>query len=229
MNATPKFAVAALAALLVVTEAHAMRWYSPNTGRWLSRDSIGESGGLNVYAFAQNDPIGRIDILGLCAGKCGVKSLDFVGQGWTKTATGFQFNFDVVIKYKEGNGYDPSCCRYVQWVQAKALTVNGKLGAGTSAGGTPMDGNLHVDSWPYKGDSDTNPSGGVYTDLDSADDVFKGQDTPSWGGFNYGDAIDYDMRFEGRVIDICSKSKIVKKKNFKITAIGPWPNLKYDP
>ena len=44
MNATPKLAVAALAALLIVTEAHAMRWYSPNTGRWLSRDPIQDPG-----------------------------------------------------------------------------------------------------------------------------------------------------------------------------------------
>jgi len=71
MNATPKFAVAALAALLVVTEAHAMRWYSPNTGRWLSRDPIGERGGMNLYAFVGNNPVGRIDYLGLfcCDGK----------------------------------------------------------------------------------------------------------------------------------------------------------------
>jgi RHS repeat-associated protein len=41
------------------------RYYGAETGRWLSRDPIGERGGLNVYGFVQNDPIGRVDPLGL--------------------------------------------------------------------------------------------------------------------------------------------------------------------
>jgi RHS repeat-associated protein len=40
------------------------RYYNPNTGRWLSRDPIGEAGGLNVYAFVVNDPLSFIDPLG---------------------------------------------------------------------------------------------------------------------------------------------------------------------
>ena len=34
-----------------------MRWYDPVTGRWLSKDPIGLSGGLNLYAFCGNAPI----------------------------------------------------------------------------------------------------------------------------------------------------------------------------
>lgn len=41
------------------------RYYSPSSGRWLSRDPIEESGGLNVYAFVENDGINRFDALGL--------------------------------------------------------------------------------------------------------------------------------------------------------------------
>ena len=42
------------------------RWYDPATGRWLSKDPIGLSGGLNLYAFCGDDlmnyrdPFGRI-------------------------------------------------------------------------------------------------------------------------------------------------------------------------
>jgi len=54
-----------LLALLVVTQAHAMRWYSPNTGRWFSRDPIEVKGGLNEFAFAENHPPISIDPLGL--------------------------------------------------------------------------------------------------------------------------------------------------------------------
>jgi len=41
------------------------RYYDANQGRWLSRDPIGERGGVNIYAFAGNDGIGALDYLGL--------------------------------------------------------------------------------------------------------------------------------------------------------------------
>ena len=37
------------------------RYYDPVTGRWLSRDPIGEAGGLNVYAAFANDPVNVFD------------------------------------------------------------------------------------------------------------------------------------------------------------------------
>ena len=40
------------------------RYYDPVTGRWPSRDPIGEDGGLNLYGFVWNDAIGRTDLLG---------------------------------------------------------------------------------------------------------------------------------------------------------------------
>ncbi|MBI4557403.1 MAG: RHS repeat-associated core domain-containing protein [Candidatus Hydrogenedentes bacterium] len=41
------------------------RYYSPSTGRWLSRDPVGEEGGLNLYALVGNNPINRLDPFGL--------------------------------------------------------------------------------------------------------------------------------------------------------------------
>jgi RHS repeat-associated protein len=40
------------------------RWYDPVTGRWPSRDRIGERGGNNLYGFAGNDGINLWDYLG---------------------------------------------------------------------------------------------------------------------------------------------------------------------
>lgn len=37
------------------------RYYYPSTGRWLSRDPIGEKGGANLYGFCQNSPVGHFD------------------------------------------------------------------------------------------------------------------------------------------------------------------------
>ena len=33
-------------------------------GRWVNRDPIGELGGLNIYVFCENRPMGRVDIDG---------------------------------------------------------------------------------------------------------------------------------------------------------------------
>jgi RHS repeat-associated protein len=41
------------------------RYYSPELGRWLSRDPIEEQGGLNLYAMVRNDAINTFDVLGL--------------------------------------------------------------------------------------------------------------------------------------------------------------------
>jgi hypothetical protein len=38
-----------------------MRWYDPETGRWLSKDPIGLSGGLNLYVFCGNNSLCFID------------------------------------------------------------------------------------------------------------------------------------------------------------------------
>jgi len=40
------------------------RYYHPDDGRWLSRDQIGEAGGINLFAFTQNNPISRLDSIG---------------------------------------------------------------------------------------------------------------------------------------------------------------------
>jgi len=41
------------------------RYYSPELGRWLSRDPIEEIGGYNLYAMVGNDALNWIDLLGL--------------------------------------------------------------------------------------------------------------------------------------------------------------------
>lgn len=41
------------------------RYYNPELGRWVSRDPIGEEGGLNMYAFVGNGGVNRFDLLGM--------------------------------------------------------------------------------------------------------------------------------------------------------------------
>ena len=44
--------------------AYQQRFYHPPNGRWLNRDPIEERGGVNLYAFCENNPIYEIDSLG---------------------------------------------------------------------------------------------------------------------------------------------------------------------
>jgi RHS repeat-associated protein len=42
------------------------RAYDPELGRWISRDPIAEAGGLNVFKYVFNNPVGLVDPIGLC-------------------------------------------------------------------------------------------------------------------------------------------------------------------
>jgi RHS repeat-associated protein len=46
------------------------RYYRADLGRWLNRDPMEEDGGINLYSYAANRPVGSYDYLGLC-GKYG--------------------------------------------------------------------------------------------------------------------------------------------------------------
>ena len=41
------------------------RFYDPETGRWPSRDPIEEEGGINLFAFVENDGVNKWDVFGM--------------------------------------------------------------------------------------------------------------------------------------------------------------------
>ena len=44
---------------------HRARWYDPNLARFMNEDPVGFEGGLNLYAYVDNDPVSLIDPFGL--------------------------------------------------------------------------------------------------------------------------------------------------------------------
>jgi len=91
----------ALVATFVVTQAHAMRWYSPNTGRWFSRDPIEEEAGPSLTCFLHNAAVNTVDPLGqviwIDKGRAiRVEPCEIVilfGHGYRTTAPGFKWSF----------------------------------------------------------------------------------------------------------------------------------------
>jgi len=53
-----------IAITVLLTSVQAFAVYSPSQGRFTSRDPIEEEGGLNLYAFCENDPINHVDVIG---------------------------------------------------------------------------------------------------------------------------------------------------------------------
>ncbi|MFZ2656207.1 MAG: RHS repeat-associated core domain-containing protein [Victivallales bacterium] len=74
--------------------------YDPNTGRFLSRDPIGEKGGTNLYVANKNDNINRIDALGLWSSVCGGDHKTFAIQSfyWVLPADNYAKKDEKVIK-----------------------------------------------------------------------------------------------------------------------------------
>ncbi len=50
---------------VVVCASSSFAYYNSEQGRWISRDPIQESGGVNIYGFTGNNPVGAYDLLGL--------------------------------------------------------------------------------------------------------------------------------------------------------------------
>ena len=42
----------------------ALGYYSPDAGRWTTRDPLEEKGGVNLHAFCENDPVNKYDPMG---------------------------------------------------------------------------------------------------------------------------------------------------------------------
>jgi RHS repeat-associated protein len=72
------------------------RAYDADLGRWLSRDPLAEQAGLNLYAYAANNPINHRDKFGLCPTDTTDDNSDFDNELWNELTAGLFDDEDYV-------------------------------------------------------------------------------------------------------------------------------------
>jgi RHS repeat-associated protein len=108
---------------------YGQRYYDPHNGRFICRDPIEESGGLNLYGFVGNNPICRWDLLGMSGnpGATGGSPETSVGnendaERWKVIRTD-DGNYAAVDKNGEVRiSYDPSSGEVNQYNEKGTLT-----------------------------------------------------------------------------------------------------------
>lgn len=100
-----------LVTLILVFKVNvASAFLDPNLGRWIQRDPIGESGGLNLYAYVGNNPVNKIDPFGLqnpvsstLPGFAGAWNSDPYGPNGSFYGAGYLYTPEI-IPYSGPNG-----------------------------------------------------------------------------------------------------------------------------
>jgi uncharacterized protein RhaS with RHS repeats len=94
-----------LAFVFFVFANSASAFYDPHIGRWLSRDPIEEDGGINLYAFVENDSPNAIDLLGLDFIAVGATTLvvQQIGDHWS-----LHYFKQTCTTIKKGDHFKPS-------------------------------------------------------------------------------------------------------------------------
>jgi len=83
---TPRVNRSVVTIFVLDVSVYAYRYYSPQLGRFINRDPIGERGGVNLYGFVGNSPVNHLDRFGEQAVK------DPAPPGRTPTTIGFLFD-----------------------------------------------------------------------------------------------------------------------------------------
>ncbi len=138
------------------------RYYSPQIGRWLSKDPIEEQGGVNLYAFSDNCAVNRNDMMGLQSNSekltkllkdpSTIKKLDDVGSAKSiealklTRATPINEPIGYISSYLTGQPeYCGNICLRCTNDEAEVYSTGPELGT-SGTGSTPATCNVHHDA-----------------------------------------------------------------------------------
>jgi RHS repeat-associated protein len=86
----------------LVLQGH--RYYDPATGTWLTRDPIGQNGGINVYGYVGGDPVNWGDPSGLAPSAGHVAHCKQILANIVKTMADIDFEFAKFDPEHDANG-----------------------------------------------------------------------------------------------------------------------------
>jgi RHS repeat-associated protein len=119
------------------------RTYNPYLGRWISRDPIGEKGGINLYGYVGNDPVNAVDPLGLFESSPWLRAI-VPGQvaydnGRTSLETGNYLNAGIFFTQMLGE----EVLAVLTLGEGSAIFQSGKSACSAAAEGLPTLANLN--------------------------------------------------------------------------------------
>jgi RHS repeat-associated protein len=187
------------------------RWYDGATGRFLTQDPIGLAGGVNLYAYAGNNPVAFSDPFGLCKRPGGkgigicletyIKSKFFgLGDNRGPNSNGGSYKTHLSFSINPANGQ-------VSGIESDVGSTAGKKGTGGNSVSRNSDGNggwnLTLTGTAVNGegkgpmiDYDINlhvSSDGVVTRAGGAHDGFPSMEIWTYGGGNPNLLYDHDQ------------------------------------
>ena len=226
--------VSLVACLFLFVAHEALAFYNPEAGRWLNRDPIEEKGGHNLYGLVRNDPLGKVDALGLVeesCRKCHVTKARLEVFGVSIGELEFRFHVSEKVGVR---AHDADCCVIFKWQRSLDI-VNGNPIA-TSTGGSPLDGRWHLDTDPWINDSiDESNTHQMRLPMDTRGDenIYTCYDSPGITGKN-GKPIPPGLTWKSKtqlkleVRDICHGFKKVATSNtITMETDGTWPEIHY--
>jgi RHS repeat-associated protein len=132
---------------------YCFRYYQPNLQRWLNEDPIGLTGGLNLYGFVGNNPIGLVDMYGLA---------------WAPSDLGHSWGDSVAeggeILSSDGTGAGAIAWNTVVYaVSGLGESIPDLLNCGEDVGSTSGDPNATAKDWAKAGFKDGLRAVGIAT------------------------------------------------------------------
>ena len=104
---------------LGVVDYYGYRYYHTELGRWISRDPIGEEGGVNLYRFVKNNGASEVDFVGL--------QTTLPGNGGFEHNDSIDENSGSDVSHMDEVTVENGCCKCRFTVTYKFTPIKGRI------------------------------------------------------------------------------------------------------